>query len=188
MPFVPAAGQQPQRQDRGSALLVRRYLDFQRLLVATEAAAERHRQQLSGLSLEAEAEGRRCRLELNRLLVVRVRNRASYRSIDQTHCYTFNSPPHPQTTQFARALREQLTELSGLADFSAGACGGSGGGVSPKALQGYGFRVDALERALLARQQEVGIGVWDGMMGWDERWDGMSEWGGWSLLWLTALR
>lgn len=58
-------------------MLVRRHLDFQRLLVATEAAAERHRQQLAGLSptsSEAEAEGRRCQLELNRLLVVRVGN------------------------------------------------------------------------------------------------------------------
>lgn len=59
-----------------------------------------------------------------------------------------------------RALREQLTELYGLADYNLSLGnnrpGGGGLDASPKALQGYGFRVDALERGLLARQQEVG--------------------------------
>lgn len=58
-----------------------------------------------------------------------------------------------------RALREQLTELYGLADYYVGLGGGGGGGgmeVPLQALQGYGFRVDTLERDLLARQQEVG--------------------------------
>ncbi len=58
-----------------------------------------------------------------------------------------------------RALREQLTELYGLADYNLGVGSGGGGGggmdASPKALQGYSFRVDTLERGLLARQQEV---------------------------------
>lgn len=83
LPF--AAGQQPQHHQglgrgQGTTVLARRLLDFQRLLVATEGAAERHHQQLSGLSssssttgAEAEAEARRCQLELNRLLVVRTR-------------------------------------------------------------------------------------------------------------------
>jgi hypothetical protein len=64
----------------------------------------------------------------------------------------------PLPYQFVRALREQLAELYGLADYSLGVGGGLGVDVSPKALQGYGFRVDALERGLLVRQQEVTCG------------------------------
>ena len=52
----------------------------------------------------------------------------------------------PCHMQFLRSLREQLTELHSF-DL---------GDISPKTLQGYSFRVDVLERTLLARQQEVG--------------------------------
>lgn len=45
-----------------------------------------------------------------------------------------------------RALREQLTELHSL---------DLGVVAAPKTLQGYSFRVDALERILSARQQEL---------------------------------
>lgn len=48
--------------------------------------------------------------------------------------------------KFLRSLREQLTELHSF----------HLGNIPPKTLQGYSFRVDALERTLLARQQEVG--------------------------------
>lgn len=48
--------------------------------------------------------------------------------------------------QFLKALREQLTELHSL---------DLGVVLAPKTLQGYSFRVDALERILSARKQEL---------------------------------
>lgn len=57
---------------REAAVLLRRHLDFQRLLVATEAAAGLHRELLGRLERGVDKDGeRRCQLELNRLLVVR---------------------------------------------------------------------------------------------------------------------
>lgn len=185
-----AAFVQPQHLGREASILLRRHVDFQRLLVATEGAAGRHRELLGRLEQgEEEGRERQCQLELNRLLVVRAcvyactdscRDAADAsltdwpleQSIDPHACYghlidrstpwILLTPPPLRTTpkkrlkQFASALREQLTELSGLADYSLGTGrGGSGVDVSPKALQGYGFRLDALERGLLARQQEV---------------------------------
>ncbi len=52
---------------REAGMLLRRHLDFQRLLVATEAAAEQHRDQHQN---ETGVGSRQYQLELNRLLVV----------------------------------------------------------------------------------------------------------------------
>lgn len=67
-----------------------------------------------------------------------------------SHSYTNTLIHSSNSIKFLRSLREQLTELH---SFDLGVV------ANPKTLQGYSFRVDALERLLLARQQEVSVCV-----------------------------
>jgi hypothetical protein len=122
----------------------RREIEFKRLLHATERMLTAG--SLTGMNPKEREYG----LELNRLNVVSTPSCCGCMAGVHTTCSRGVWGWHllkdgPCDSQFVGTLREQLAQLYGL----------DGAHVTAKTLQAYGLKVNALERVLQAKRQEV---------------------------------